>query len=863
MSALSAIGVAPETPAFPAVVACPLCQENNLHLFDDIVTDGIWLYCNSCRAHGDIITFGAQIWKTSLPSALAKFSDLGVISATEIDRLLGEYTRALTRQQAAEKFWHESAEQIWNHDYEPAVSKLRQLGVRDEMPETAGLVGVAHPDQITTVCAALGRSRPHTVRQNGTSIVFPYYDLPGRLSGFLLLKCHDDEKAARLFIPVSGYDRKKPNAGYFMLDAALRPAPPQLKGKHFIVEDPLWALAAQCRQLRHGFKLLPISAGHYGDTAVSYGINWSALGSATRLFQGCAATPELISQAATAKGYVCIAPLDVTTPKTAHYTLGRLATMYAAATTWQKSLHTMLTNSNDLTAYSFATKLTAPHEKLQKFFREHAADFSADFSNRVLQVVTVAPAAPVRVHKKWTLLEQDNRWYSHTSQLVCDAKVVIKKIIQSDDQKLYTGTLYQGDWELDFTESASKVEEMGLLAYAAAIAAPHGKLITFDRMWNKRSHILAIQLRPPELVVVSNKIGWDAHAGVFRFSNYALNNAGEVDLSLPAMTFKEDISFPEPLPVGPVTVRQFLGPGSQNAFVWAVFSAIVADLVAPIVNKDPTATAIPPDAWDIAMKIGAAVGCKHAQTSSLHRGVAAEFVKKQAAPDSWPAFVSSIFDDTLLLLSVHRAHNRPIFTKMPLSGISVALGYGWQSIQPDAVPGLETDFSCLRYVLPSYIQRVLRQRMTLTTKHKTLVLAVLHDLNEWLETTYGETFYLPRALTQLRTPAAAHVALMEEINNAAQAGKIDVIPRPRRKDQPKNYILRRKENWWLNRRAVDNYMAACKNIPPNWLAVIDLLVQDGVFNGEETVQGMPGLLIRTSWCDNFWDKTASSVREIG
>lgn len=862
MSALAALGVAPETPAFPAVVGCPLCQKNALHLFDDIVTDGIWLHCNACKAHGDIITFGAQIWNTSLPAALSKFSDLGAISSADTDRLLGEYSRGLRRQQAAEKFWAEAESQIWNHEDNNAAAKLRDLGVRAEMPETAGFVGVAHPDQIAAVCSALGRAKPATIKQNGTSLVFPYYDLPGRLSGFLLLKCRGDNR--KIFIPVPGGDRKKPDAGYFLLDTALMPAPPQLKGKHFIVDDPEWALTEQLRRIRHGFQLLPISASYCGDTAISYGTPWKAFGPGTRLFQSRAATPEVISQAATAKGYVCVSKLDAASPKTARYGLVRLGTIYGAAETWQKSLHTVLAAASELTAYSFASRLTAPHEKLQNFFRQYKDDFSAEFSNRVLQTITVAPAAPTRVHRNWTLLEQNNRWYSQAGQCVCNAKIIIRHIIQSDTgEKRYVGTIYQDDWELEFNDDATKIEQMGLLDYAASVVAPHGRIIVFDRQWNKRSHMLAMQLHPPKLTVVSTKIGWDATANVFRFSNYAIDNAGEVDRVSPAVVFKDNINFPEPSPVAPINIRQFLAPGPQNAFTWNVFAAIVADLLAPTVNKDSVSTAIPPEAWDAALKIGAVLGCHHAQTSSLNRGSSAAFVRNQAAASNWPVFVSSVFDDTLLTLSVHRAHNQPLFAKTTETAATIALSYGWQTIQPKTVPLISTDFSVLKYVLPAYIQRSLRQRMTLAVKQENLTVAVLHDLHGWLSDTYGDTFHLPQALRQLRKPSDAHTALMEEISNAIQAGKIDLIPRPRRKDQPKNYLLRRKENWWINRRAVDNYMTACKNIPPNWVGVIDLLVAAGVFNGEETVQGIPGILVSTAWCDTFLNNESSSAREIG
>jgi hypothetical protein len=76
-------------------------------------------------------------------------------------------------------------------------------------------------------------------------------------------------------------------------------------------------------------------------------------------------------------------------------------------------------------------------------------------------------------------------------------------------------------------------------------------------------------------------------------------------------------------------------------------------------------------------------------------------------------------------------------------------------------------------------------------------------------------------------------------------------------------LLRRKEYWWLNQRAVDNHFLSCKNIPPNWLEIIHLFIAAGVFGGEESVYRMPGILVSTSWCDRFWVEDGLAAKETG
>lgn len=865
MGALSALGVAPESPAFPAVVNCPLCQQNALYLFDDIVTDGLWLYCNSCFAHGNIITFGAQIWNTSLPNVLTRLTDLGFIAPGDGDKCAGEYDRASTKLQAADVFWEAASGQVWNHGDDIIAVRLREMGMQHELAGCQGLVGVAHVDQIAELYAAVGRAKPVALRPKGPSIVFPYYDLPGRFTGFMLLQSDEDFGTKTSFVTLA-YKKRRADAGYWHILSGLLPTQQLLRNRMFIVDDPLWALSAQCRQLKYGLPFLPLAASYSGPEATSYGRNWQALYPTTRLFQGRVCTPELVSQACAAKGYVCIAPLDKKehVRKTHNYSVSRLAAINSAAETWQTSLMKTLTAANELTAFAFATRLRISGDRLQMFFNKHGDKFSPKFADKVLDAIKLSPAVPTKIFHRWAIIERENMWWTQGGQQICSAKPVITKIIQSDDgEKMYSGQINLGDDIYEFIDNAEKIERMGLLAYAFAHMAPLGKLVTYDRHWNPKSHLLAMQLHPPALETVSSKIGWDEGNSTFRLGTYCITNSGEIAPTASLPNKKLRASFPEPVLVAPIGIRQFLTPSPQNAFVWNVFAATTAALVAPILRKDPTATAIPGPAFNVAAKIGAALNCAHAQTSLLRKYDVGRFLDAAVTGGTWPVFVSHAFNDALFGSAISKAHNQPALVRTTEDAAAIAPGYGWQSIV-GTPPSLDTDFSPLQYVLPSYIQRLLKMRMGFAAQNKQMTLGILQDLHTWLQETYDATFHLPQALNQLTTPAAAHKALLRELNRAVQADKLVVIPRPRRRDQPKNYLLRQKEHWWLNRRAIEHYFAGCKTIPPNWLAIIDLMVAEGVYAGDETIQTLPGILVAARWCDQFWeDHDSAPCREIG
>ena len=853
MGALSVLGVAPENPIFPALVNCPLCQQNSLNLFDDISSAGIWLYCQNCLTSGNIITFGARIWNTNLPAAIKKFQQIGMISPREANNAVAEYGRAQIKTEAAASFWAAAESQIWNHNDDIIAVRLRELGVNQETSAGYGLVGVAHSDQIGQLYDAIGRTKSSAARSQFPSIVFPYYDLPGRFSGFLLAQYDDKFALNNVFVPLAARNAKA-DAGYWYAISGLLSPTQLLRNKFFVVSDPFWALSAQCQQLKDGLNLLPIAASYCGVEASSRGTSWQAFTAAVRVFQAPHSTPDLINQAYNAKGYVYTGPLDTKTkrPMTRKYVIARLAELTNGAETWQKNLINVLTASNELAAFAFATRLTVQLDKLQAFFEKHQSSFSQKFADRVIDSIIVSPVTAKSAQNRWTIIERTNEIVNQAGRQICNIRPRITKIINVDNgEKLYCGQFYVGDEIFNFTEAAEKIERMGLLAFAFSYLAPLGKLVTYEKSWNNQILSLLIQLHPPELENVSLRMAWDSQTNTFKLGNYHISNSGEIVPSATLPDRRPPIVFPEPAIVAPVSIRNFLTPSPQNAFVWNVFSAITANLIAPIVNKDPAGTIFSVTSFKTAAKVGAAINCRLEQTTTTRRLIAVNFLSQLGQRSDWPIFAASVFDDSLFNSALTNCHNMHLCIRANEACAAIGVGYGWQSIS-GSCPLAETDFSVLKYVLPVYIQRALKTRMRLASQNKILLLSVLHDLHAWLQETNGATFHLPHALNQLMLPDNAHTALMQEIGRAIYNRKLTILPRPRRKYQSPNYIMRQKKHWWLNCTAIDNYFAKQKTLLPNWSAVINLMNAAGVYAGEEEVGRLRGILVKTEWCDQFY-----------
>lgn len=854
----------PEKPAFPAVVDCPLCQQPQLYLFDDVVTDGVWAHCEGCRAHGDIITFGSLIWNNSRAEALNRLVDLGAASQGEADRLSGDYFRAIDRLEAATAFWELARAQVWNHHDDVIACRLRELGLDSSIDACTGVLGVAHPDQVAEFCKAVGRASPPRMRENGPSLVLPYYDMPGRLTGVLLVQYNDEFMSRRTFVALVGCPKRKADAGYFMLDTMLLPCNQALRNSYFVSDDPFFVIKSQMAQRKSGLDALPLAASYSGPEAVSTGLNWQSFAPTPRFFHSAVLTPDVISQACTAKGYVCVLPNQNFEQKaTPVRAMQRLAAIRRQAQTWQAALESALERTNETAAQSFVTKLTIELPRLQHFFQNRRHDLAPEFCARLLTQIEAAPGIPAKVYKKATIIERDGCWWTHTNNQVCNARPRITKIVHSEQgERLYVGTITINGQELDFADSATRIERIGLLAYAAQHAAAHGQLLLFDRYWNAKSHLAAMQLHAPEIIHVAGEAGWNEQSNQFCFRNYAINNDGSVT-PCPYPQIQAALpNFPEPLEVAPVTLHHLLTPSYEHATLWTSFAAIAANLLAPVVNQAPTATAIVGSTFDAAWAVGKELDCEQQRVSGMRRQNAATSAIAGLDGRRWPLFTYHAFDDGLLSQTILRVPSGVIFARLSEIPAHLAPGYGWQVIRG---PVLETkpDLSALRYLLPSYIQRALNRRMHLTTQKANLTVAVLQDLDEWLKDIYGATFNLAYATNKLVTPSRAHEALMAAINMGITAGKLDVLPRPRRKDQSSGYLLRQKTSWWLNQKAIDRYCISAGGMIPNWSAVTELLAQHGLLKDEQIVQGMPGLLVDRDWCDSFWSDYTADARELG
>ena len=856
-TALSAIGLLPESPGFPAVVNCPLCKQLALHIFDDESTENIWLYCNECSAAGDIITFGAAIWNMPIAETLAKFAEIKAICLDD-PSVQDEYLAVLAQRDAAQSFWKTAQDSLWECQDDEIACRLRELGV---LKETGGtpLVGVATYEKITEFAEQTNRRVPVSMLHR-PGIVFPYQTFPGVFSGFLIAQ-YDETASQQVFIPLSAA-RRRPEAGYFLIQAALQPQTQVLKNTQYIVADPFWALKQQYMQRKYGLPMLPLMAAYYGNEARSYGKSWGAFSYAQRIFHAGSHTPEVISCACNARGYVAVSHSLRNKPHRSNPTITTLAHIKRRADTWRGALTAALTHMSELAAYSFLTKLTISPEKIATFLAGDREHFSQNFGDKVLAAITQKRIASPAKQDRFTVIERDGAWVSAAGRQICAGLVRVHEVIYTDkNEKFYKCSATCKDTTIEFTDTAAKIETTGLLEYAAKKFAEQGLLFAYDRRWNLTAHSRAISLHEPQMRYSVGELGWNETAQIFHLGGYDFDTDGTARESVLLPTAQIKQSFPEPLLALPSGAYKFLTPSYENSFNWLAFATFVNNVVAPVLNEAPAAVAVSGQNFCAISDMWRALGAESLELTYAHSNHTNDRVREKTKAINWPLCAANIFDDSLASYSVLHCHNRPLLLRLTPEALSVAPGYGWLALMPPTLP-VTDNFSVFQYVLPMYVQHILKNRLRRSARTP-LVLDILRDLSNWLQSNTGTTFNIMCAENSVFTQKDAHIMLAGELRRAVNNGAIDVLPRPRRKDQPKNYLLQQKTTWWLNRRAIDSYFKTHRSVPPNWPEIVNLLAENNVAVEAAAIHEMPGYYVSRAWCDDYIVGESAHKKIIG
>jgi hypothetical protein len=297
---LSLLGVDQPASALPARVSCPICRTGRLTIFPD-GAQAVWCHCSACQFAGDVLQLMVKAWNLKLPQAVDRLAASGVVIPDEVrqGQAWDDYERRVLWRQQVEEFWRTSKPYLWQEYEAPDISLLLQtLKIHSKRaviawPESVGsLFGAANRLQVESLFhpestayrqengrSGHGAGRNRLFRGPGwrNILVMPFYDMPGRICGFLFAGRNANAAAGDIFyraVDCQSNGQRIQEAGLAMLPLAMTSQQPN--DTIYVMREPFVALQLQVRAYRQGEMPLPIVASYEDGRHATQDV-WSIL----------------------------------------------------------------------------------------------------------------------------------------------------------------------------------------------------------------------------------------------------------------------------------------------------------------------------------------------------------------------------------------------------------------------------------------------------------------------------------------------------------------------------------------------------------------------------------------------------------
>lgn len=555
---LPLLGLEPPVQVLPCVVQCPLCP-GSMTVYLDYNTGGQWFHCSGCGKHGDLIELAAMYWQLSVHASVRKLHAMGAmhIKGELQDRDIEDYIKVHVNRRLVFREHRQTSQQRLTHDNSKTLRSLQhKLGLRLDLDRERWLagpgqfVGGVTVDEIekwfNPLTKKIGYANSAVFRSSGWGdvLVIPFWDMPERVKGFLIM--------GRNLLPANGdifyrgityhntfvatprtilgkstvYER---DAGI-----AMRPAVnarrASLGNAVFVLPDPVLALKMHAWHFQDHSDTLPLVASWCDNRAWTAPTCWNNLSNGPLVFWGPPAKQyETFKNARCAGGRIA----RQAWPKNVHETFSRkglhevLKELWASSVPWQDALAEELRQLPTTAGEEIIHRMAFTLEDYERFFAEVAPDLRTRFDLR--QHVRV----PTRIITMDGIefSETSEGWLNgRTQERVCDATFQVERAIYSgrNDEIYYSGTAHYAGKTVPFCDHASDVEDntrdwLRKLLMKGGVGYP-----TINAQWSKKLFVLATKFHKPVACKGYDVLGWNEEAARFIFPGFAITASGDV-----------------------------------------------------------------------------------------------------------------------------------------------------------------------------------------------------------------------------------------------------------------------------------------------------------------------------------------------
>ena len=410
-------------------------------------------------------------------------------------------------------------------------------------------------------------------------LVCPFYDVPGRISSFLLI---GRSQVARLSCNV--HSRAGREDGLMMLDAT------GVEDDIVIAtSDPIFALQLQRKNFIVGSTPLKV---------VVFGVNtdraWMSICARRVIFWEQKPNYQLFNQSRKhARSYIARRPsfLDSTeyfktTPLTE-----TLRTLSDSAVTWAEALKTYVLEHDRSEVYDTIKNLELTAYEMSRVY-ELCNTVEREQLKEILGEKPIEQSVYV-MHKR--VIEADGAWWiarNNRRELLCNAIIRILKAVHAQDSgtNRYEGTITLNGKTIRFNNTIDEVEKQpGKWLREQMMAGGLGVPIIQKSMMK---HLIEIakQFCAPTYSKGFSRVGWYPEEQAFIFPNFSIR-AGKIDDTIYALTAMSSQAPAANITADPLSRGDWdmaLANEQENAVVWATTAAFMSNLVAPVLNIPPS-----------------------------------------------------------------------------------------------------------------------------------------------------------------------------------------------------------------------------------------------------------------------------------
>jgi hypothetical protein len=775
---LPALGVQVPMGLLPVTAPCPLCQSTTLDVFGDRVVGGQWARCNQCEFAGDLIELVSRAWKLDIPSALVRLSNLDLLSEPlpqdNVDGYLRDHIRA---RQRFNEFWRQAQLRPVLQTPPGLPKLLRHFGLWEQannmswLQRGGSVVGTADFHQVQELFAPLAYAQQPRVNHNGKTSVrrgagpgkyrlfrgggwdevlaMPFFDLPGRICGFMFLGRDIDPEAGDVIYKPANFQPSamRYHEGGLAMWGGMEQKPHHILGDVlFVVADPLVALLLQGQSFRDSFVPLPVVASYF-DARVKTDAALAHLPSRKLVFWG--KNPCILKQAKVADALVScypISPKEIQRNLCHHESVMWLRLILKAAQPWQVVLRQQLRNCDARTGEAILREMEFTPDEV----RRCATTSDTELRKRLEGFDCLRLSSrKVQVRGK-TVIESEAGWsLEHTGEVICSAAIRIEEVLQSsDDTRYYRGMARLGGAEHPFTVPAADVERRGLLPEIRDfLVKQDAGFLQYQHTWVKDSAHIAISLGEAKCRSAVDHIGWHPKERRFVFPRFSITSVGEVCSGGAPLLVDHPpaANLREPLfrPFMPEELDALCADRPEVSVFWALGASILHNLLAPAANREPAGILLAGQGAQVIGPILAkAMGCVELNLRRPMRGQSVlEQINTACGRHDWPTVVSGPLVRPTQVTAEWAEASGPknaIFSPNPYAALSLGTNVGFNVISghEPAAP-LDALRQAAAHLVPAYVADVCERKLWLGLRDVRMR-DILPDLADWFQRVGGD-----------------------------------------------------------------------------------------------------------------------------